>query len=783
MKLLNRNHGAAWIRRRDHVRHRALFVLTRTWLAMCPFAILIPLIIDLLHRPTGLATQLPFISLVLLHGGSSWLGLRYMRRDDGSAANLRWFYASAVLGSGLFAMLWISVMLVIADGPLQRFLLPLLIFGGLLIAPCRAGALLYTATVTLADIVCMPMVPGTDYRMQILVGIYGLTASAMIVWQHAEFVRGVRNEMDLEEKGEIIGILLHEFEEQGSDWLWETDADLHLRNPSERIIGIVGCTRSTVINLSLRRWIGAQHRRALDGRDGFATLSACIRARTPFRGVRVPVGTGDQQRWLLLTGKPVLNPDGSFRGYRGVGSDITAARQSEQQVAWLARHDSLTSLPNRPHFHEALEQACATQIESGQSLALFCLDLDGFKAVNDTLGHLAGDALLAQVADRLRSCIRDRDLIGRLGGDEFALLLRDSDRAGATSLAQRLMDRIAEPYDVEGLSVGIGVSIGIMLSPDGSGPQHMINGRDLLKGADLAMYRAKQDGRGTIRVFDASMLENVEERLMLRADLRHAIHRNQLLLHFQPIMHGPSSRVVAAEALVRWMHPTRGLISPAEFIPIAEDCGLISQLGAWVLNRACSEAVSWSDEISVSVNLSPIQLRDPALLGTVEAALLDSGLPPARLELEITESLLLETNPTVRDTLRRLKGQGIRIALDDFGTGFSSLSYLRNFPVDTVKIDRSFVRDLGSDLDADMIVQAITGMANGLGITITAEGVETEDQAARLHASGCTQFQGFLYSRPCPADAVRHFITTQNTSLPDNADNAVILEPELVASA
>ncbi len=783
MPFLNRHRSPTWIRRRDQVRQRALLALTRSRSVICPFAVMIPLMIDLVWERADFRTQTAFLALVVLHACFAWIGLRVLRHEILSPSRLRLAYMASVAGSGMFGLLWIALTLIITDRPLQGFLVPILIYGGLLIAPCRAGALLYTLVVTIGDIVWMPSLPGSDHRFQVLAAIYGLTAAAMIVWQNAEFVRRVQNEMDLEEKSEIIGILLHDFEEQGSDWLWETDADLHLRAPSERLLDILACTRTALVNLSLHRWIGARLRLAGASRDGFATLNDCIEARLPFRGVRIPIGAGDQERWLLLTGKPVFNPDGSFRGYRGVGSDITAARRSEQRVAWLGRHDSLTRLPNRAHFHEALEQACGGQVRTGQSLALLCLDLDGFKAVNDTLGHLAGDTLLAQVADRLRSCIRGRDLIGRLGGDEFALLLHDTDRPGAETLARRLMDRIAEPYEIDGLSVGIGVSIGIMLSPDESAEIRVTEARELLKGADLAMYRAKQDGRGTIRVFDASMHDNVEQRLMLRADLRHAISRDQLLLHFQPIMDGMTGRVIAAEALVRWMHPVRGLIPPADFIPIAEDCGLIGKLGAWVLDRACREAARWEDGIGVSVNLSPIQLRDPSLCGTVDDALRESGLPPERLELEITESLLLDPNPTVRETLERLKQRGVRIALDDFGTGFSSLSYLRNFPVDTLKIDRSFVRDLGSDLEADMIVQAITGMANGLGITITAEGVETADQAARLRASGCTQFQGFFYSRPCNADAVRRFIAVQNALAFDAAPAPALEGPVPAFSA
>ena len=749
---------------RDRMRLRALSACGRTWLVLAPVSILLAVTADLLRwSPNAgapfLFLQIPVACLVLLHAFTAWLSMHESARAP-HPATVDYRYGCAILAGGLLGALWAVVLAATSPGSslvFQMFLVPTLIFGGILLAPARAVALLYTGMVTGGAVLAMPLwSPGTMW-LPIVAVAGGLAAAGAILWQHAEFTRSTLCEIGLSEQSDITFTRLHEFEDQGSEWLWETDPGFHLVAPSARLCRLLGCKSRTLANLSLRRWINSRMWLALDGRDGFETLAASLDSRLPFRQVQVPVGNGDRERWLLLTGRPMLNPDGSFRGYRGVGSDITGIRQSERRIAWLARHDSLTGLPNRAHFHEALRAACTQHGETGDTLALLCLDLDGFKAINDTLGHLAGDTLLAQVAARLRGCVRKRDLIGRLGGDEFGIVLMESDRAAAGELGRRLMAQVTEPYIIDGTRVQVGLSIGVILSPDNA-----TGHRDLLKGADLAMYRAKQEGRGTLCFFDNDMERLVQDRLLLQADLRQAISRDEISLHFQPIMHGMTGRVVAAEALARWMHPTRGMIPPGDFIPLAEEAGLIGALGAWVLRRACLEATCWSEEIGVSVNLSPIQLRDPILFSIVESALQESGLAAERLELEITESLFLETNPLVRETMLRLKQRGIRIALDDFGTGFSSLSYLRKFHVDTVKIDRSFVRDLGTDLEADMIVQAITGMARGLGITITAEGVETPDQADRLRASGCTQLQGFLYSRPCSADAVRHFMTLQH---------------------
>ena len=747
----------ATMRRHDHLKRRTVDVMTRNWLVTAPGFMVLVLAVNLLRSPGGPWTQAPFVALLTVYALIIWTCRAY-RRDlaaQNQAPGYR--YERGMVACGMLACLWTAVLFVVGNGPdrlLQGFLIPSLIFGAI-----RGGALLFIAIVTTGAILSTRGHGAVDHDLRLCTLFFGLTAVGMVLRQHDEFNRSTVNEMQLAEQGEIIGILLHDFEEQGSDWLWETDADLRLRTPSERLHAAVGCGDRRLTNLSLRRWGRIGLHRTRGAVEGFAALIDCLERRTAFRGVCIPIGSGDRERWLKLTGKPVFDVDGSFGGYRGVGSDVTEARRAQQRIEWLARHDGLTGLPNRANFHTRLQEACTDHLGGGPPLALLCLDLDGFKAINDTLGHPVGDALLVQVAERLRNCIHGRNVIGRLGGDEFALLMIGGDEAGAAALARRLLAAIAEPYDHGGTAIRVGVSIGIMMAP-----QSGLDAQALLRSADLAMYQAKGAGRGTARFFDPSMRDMAEDRLLLQNDLRNAIADGQLALHFQPILNALSGRVVAVEALVRWAHPTRGLISPIDFIPVAEESGQICALGAWVLRRACQEATRWPDGIGISVNLSPLQLRDPALGAIVEGALADSRLPPDRLELEITESLFLDNNPVVRATLVALKGRGIRIALDDFGTGFSSLSYLRNFPVDTVKIDRSFVRDLGADQEADIIVQAITGMANGLGITITAEGVETAEQAMRLRASGCTQFQGFLYSRPCTADAVMRFMASRNTT-------------------
>ena len=432
-------------------------------------------------------------------------------------------------------------------------------------------------------------------------------------------------------------------------------------------------------------------------------------------------------------------------GWVATYEDITERRQSEERIAFMARHDALTGLPNRILFGEQVEEAIAAAGREG-GFAVLSLDLDRFKGVNDTLGHQVGDELLCAVSLRLENCLREADIVARLGGDEFVILQRRVERPEtAALLARRLIEQLSVPYDISGNRISIGASIGISLAPgDGLGVDK------LLKSADVALYRAKDEGRGAWRFFEAEMDSRLQARRTLELDLRDALERDEFEIFYQPLIDLKLDRVSGFEALLRWRHPTRGLVSPAEFIPLAEELGLIVPIGAWVLRRACLQARDWPAHVTLAVNVSAMQFKGSALIETVQEALIGAALPARRLELEITESVMLADGVATLAILHGLKGLGIRIAMDDFGTGYSSLSYLRSFPFDKIKIDQSFVRDLREE-GSGPIVRAIRTLADCLSMRTTAEGVETYDQLKWLRDEGCHEVQGYYFSRPVPA--------------------------------
>ncbi len=440
-------------------------------------------------------------------------------------------------------------------------------------------------------------------------------------------------------------------------------------------------------------------------------------------------------------------------GWVATFEDITDRRRAEAQILFMARHDALTSLPNRVLFNERMDQALA-QAGRQQPFAVLCLDLDHFKAVNDTLGHLVGDQLLRQVAERLQGCVREVDTVARLGGDEFAVVQMGLDRPeDAGLLAQRIVSVIGEPYDLDGHRVAVGISAGIAVAPtDGT------SGETLLKNADLALYRAKAEGRNTSCFFEPGMDARLQARRRIELDLRRALTEEQFHLAFQPLFDLATDRVSGFEALLRWTHPEQGVIPPSEFIPIAEEVGLIVPLGEWVLGRACQEACTWPEHVKVAVNVSPAQFRSMRLVQCVTEVLARTGLRAERLELEITESVLLHNSDSVLETLHQIRDLGVHISMDDFGTGYSSLSYLRSFPFDKIKIDQSFIRDLPGSSDSLAIVRAIIGLGSTLGMRVTAEGVETAEQMAGLRAARCDQVQGYLLSRPCPGAEVQRLL-------------------------
>ena len=443
-------------------------------------------------------------------------------------------------------------------------------------------------------------------------------------------------------------------------------------------------------------------------------------------------------------------------GFVATFEDITERLLAEEKIAHLAHYDALTDLPNRVTFYERMESEL-NRLRRSETIAVLSLDLDHFKNVNDALGHPTGDRVLQEAAERMRSCVRGEDIVARLGGDEFAIVLVPSEQPpNVTMLAARLIEAVGAPYDIDGQQVIIGASIGIAIAPSDSKEPDV-----LMKNADLALYRAKADGGGAYRFFEIEMDTRMQARRALELDLRKAIVNGEFELFYQPIINVKTGQIASCEALIRWHHPKRGMVAPLEFIPVAAETGLIVPIGEWVLQQACAEAARWPKQVTIAVNLFPAQFKSRNLVPAVTSALATSGLPAVRLELEITEMVLLEDSEAAFAILHQLRDLGIRIAMDDFGTGYSSLGYLRSFPFDKIKIDESFIRDLPGKEDSVAIVRAVVGLSSSLGITTTAEGVETKEQLASVTAEGCNEFQGFLFSRPQPAADIQRMLGEQ----------------------
>jgi diguanylate cyclase (GGDEF)-like protein len=458
---------------------------------------------------------------------------------------------------------------------------------------------------------------------------------------------------------------------------------------------------------------------------------------------------GKDGRIISIVNKPL-----NGGGWLSTHEDITERQRTEERIVHMARHDALTDLPNRMLLRERLEHELK-RVKRGEMLAVLCLDLDRFKSVNDTLGHPIGDELLKVVSDRLRACTREPDTIARLGGDEFAIIMTAIQQpTDAAALARRIRESIVRPFHIDGHQIVIDISTGISVAPiDATSPDQ------LLKNADMALYGAKGDGRGTYRFFEAEMDARMKARRDLEMDLRNALNNSEFELHYQPLVNLETNEITSFEALLRWKHPKRGTISPADFIPVAEETGLIIPLGEWVLRTACNETAKWPKDIKVAVNLSPAQLKSRNLMDIVTSALEEAGLPAKRLQLEITESVLMDNTFGTLATLHKLRELGVQIAMDDFGTGYSSLSYLRSFPFDKIKIDRSFIQDISSAAEPLAIVHAVAGLAKCLNIVSTAEGVETRQQMETLQNVGCTEMQGYYFSKAKPAaEIVEEFL-------------------------
>jgi diguanylate cyclase (GGDEF)-like protein/PAS domain S-box-containing protein len=500
---------------------------------------------------------------------------------------------------------------------------------------------------------------------------------------------------------------------------------------------------------------GCTLRELLDHRARNGTFSADPEQFV--EGLRASIAMGETTRLIveIADGRTVslVNRRMSSGGWVATHEDITERRDAEKKIAHMAGHDMLTDLPNRVLLRERLSQALAG-VHRGERLSVLYIDLDHFKTVNDTLGHPIGDQLLRAVSSRLHKCVRGCDTVARVGGDEFAIILTAVDGpSDATALACKVCDAIRAPYEIDGHTIIIDSSIGISLAPNDS-----VDPDTLMKNADMALYRAKADGRGIYRFFEPEMDARMHARRMLELALRNALSKQEFEVYYQPIINLNDNTITSFEALIRWHHPERGMISPAEFIPLSEEIGLIVPLGEWIVRKACFDAAKWPEDVKLAVNLSPVQLTNPNLVSVVVNALAASGLTPNRLELEITEAVLMQNTEVTIATLHRLRDLGVHISMDDFGTGYSSLSYLRSFPFDKIKIDRSFIKGLGDGKESAAIVRAVAGLAQSLHMTTTAEGVETEQQMEHVRSLGCTEMQGFLFSPPiCLHDVARMF--------------------------
>ena len=609
---------------------------------------------------------------------------------------------------------------------------------------CGIGMVLAIGAATLAS------VPGGSILSAPMIALAFLTfalviARGIMVSSMALMVR-MRSEDGLAERNEMVRLLLSEFESNGSDWLIEVDADGRLTHVSPRLAEVAARPQGELIGRPLLDLLGDERRGK--GRSSVKALAGAFVARRGFRDITIPVAVKGETRWWALSGTPKTDALGGFAGYRGVGRDVTEARRSHDRIVELARYDPLTGLANRAQFREALGENLARATRTGRGCGLLFIDLDHFKTINDTLGHAAGDRLLREAGLRMQAAVGGHATLARLGGDEFAVLLPDASQRRVQGVAAAIIAAMAKPFAIDGQPARIGASIGYAIGPDDGATLDK-----LLKSADLALYEAKSHGRGTACRYVPELRERAEERRTMEADLGLALERGELALAFQPVVDAADERITGFEALLRWHNPRLGNIPPSRFIPIAEDTGMIVPIGRWVIATACAWAARWPDHVRIAVNLSPAQIGDPTLVAVVERALAENCLDPARLELEITESLFLDEKPTTIETLAALRALGVSFALDDFGTGYSSLGYLHKAAFSRIKIDRSFVsRAAEANGEASAIIQAIVNLAHSLDMTTTAEGTETRAEFELCRDLGCEQIQGYFFGRPMPPE-------------------------------
>jgi len=613
-----------------------------------------------------------------------------------------------------------------------------------------------------ASSIAMMVTRQSDSLLTAVVCTYTLLLFVTSLRQGNQFGEQLSTSNELAEKQEVVSLLLKEHDLEGADWLWQTDTEGRLRDVSPAFCRMLGLSSDLLNGLPLMSALTAPANDCGRSDPGHQTLQDSMSGHMAFSEVVLPVMVHGDRRWWEISASPRRNAEGAFLGFRGVGSDVTVRRESAERIAQLARHDILTNLPNRLSLTEELTSALDEMERWKKHCAFLLLDLDRFKAVNDTLGHQIGDALLVQVSDRLRAVCSPNETVGRLGGDEFGVVLHDAPDSGyVEQLALAIIDSLSAPYIVDNHPLHIGASIGSAIAP--------LDGRSvgaLVRSADLAMYRAKDQGGSRHAAFEPAMQADIEERRLMEAALREALAGDQLYLAYQPIIDAKSGTIAGFEALARWTHPVFGDVPPLQFIPIAEEARLIGAIGDWVLRNACMEAMRWPENVDVAVNVSPEQLRDPIFLETVVSALAHSGLPPARLSLEVTETVLMRERSGAIQLLDKLVALGVGLTLDDFGTGHSSIGYFARTHFSSIKIDRTFVAGAARGQRESMaIVRAGIAVAQALDIDATAEGVESIAEYERMRALGFNKVQGFHLGRPMPASEAFKLVRPRDSAV------------------
>ena len=675
------------------------------------------------------------VNLLLMRSAASQavLGLSRMRRKADDTGLL-----VAVVGCGV---LWCSLPVhVYPDQPAEAQMVVGAIMAAMTVAaiayasvPPAATAWLATICAGLCGLLFLGGTLGVGEKFAIVL-VAGLGIGSAVRISRWAF-KQIEMNAKVGSKSEEAALLLREYEQRGAGWLWQVDADNRVTYISSRMTAMIGKSTGQLLGHSLPSSLG-----------GTSNLGQALLARLPFSALEMEIKTPGGARWITIAGDPIVGPDGKFDGFRGVGSDITEVRRTQERLTNLANVDVLSGLPNRGRVRQLLGEALSAAQKSQIPCAILFLDLDGFKPVNDTYGHPAGDAVLKSVAQRLVKEAEDFGTVGRMGGDEFAIVIRDAQsRKTVEDLAARIIEAVAKPYRFDKMEIRIGISVGCAYGPiDGQSVD------DLILKADLALYEAKGQGRGRVCYFSANLQNVAEDRVRIENDLRAALANNQFHLLYQPLIDAQNQSLRGFEALVRWNHPERGVVPPGIFIPIAEESNLIVAIGEWVINEACRAAATWPEHITVAMNLSPRQLVTAMLPTVVGEALAKAKLPGNRIELEVTESVFMDGSDGSLDVLKRLRTLGVGIALDDFGTGYSSLGYLNKAVFHKLKIDGSFVREAGTRPETIEIIKSIVQLARSFRLNVTAEGIETVEDFERMRDLGCNTMQGYLFGRPMP---------------------------------